>query len=155
MSFCLIGCLIVQVVGFDMVDDESKPERRPTKHMPTPLEWTNEFNPAFSYYAYYCYANLYTLNKVSQFKLSWLHLVVNRTNINLVCYYDIFLNNNDLVLYMLNLMFIHTIMCLMLLFICIVVILIQLRESKGLTTIRFRPHCGEVVSWIPGSSFSY
>ncbi|XP_075096642.1 AMP deaminase isoform X2 [Nicotiana tabacum] len=72
---------LMQVVGFDMVDDESKPERRPTKHMPTPDEWTNQFNPAFSYYAYYCYANLYTLNK--------------------------------------------------------------LRESKGLPTIRFRPHCGE------------
>ncbi|XP_009590592.1 probable AMP deaminase [Nicotiana tomentosiformis] len=72
---------LMQVVGFDMVDDESKPERRPTKHMPKPDEWTNQFNPAFSYYAYYCYANLYTLNK--------------------------------------------------------------LRESKGLPTIRFRPHCGE------------
>lgn len=72
---------LMQVVGFDIVDDESKPERRPTKHMPKPAEWTNEFNPAFSYYAYYCYANLYTLNK--------------------------------------------------------------LRESKGLPTIRFRPHCGE------------
>lgn len=54
----------MQVVGFDMVDDESKPERRPTKHMPTPSQWTNDFNPAFSYYAYYCYANLFTLNKV-------------------------------------------------------------------------------------------
>ncbi|KAG5604208.1 hypothetical protein H5410_025700 [Solanum commersonii] len=72
---------LMQVVGFDMVDDESKPERRPTKHMPKPDEWTNQFNPAFSYYAYYCYANLYTLNK--------------------------------------------------------------LRESKGLPTIRLRPHCGE------------
>lgn len=72
---------LMQVVGFDLVDDESKPERRPTKHMPTPAEWTNEFNPAYSYYAYYCYANLYTLNK--------------------------------------------------------------LRESKGMPTIRFRPHCGE------------
>ncbi|XP_074568208.1 putative AMP deaminase isoform X2 [Curcuma longa] len=70
-----------QVVGLDLVDDESKPERRPTKHMPTPEQWTNVFNPAFSYYAYYCYANLYTLNK--------------------------------------------------------------LRESKGLTTIKFRPHSGE------------
>ncbi|WOL01904.1 putative AMP deaminase isoform X1 [Canna indica] len=70
-----------QVVGLDLVDDESKPERRPTKHMPTPEQWTNVFNPAFSYYAYYCYANLYTLNK--------------------------------------------------------------LRESKGMTTIKFRPHCGE------------
>jgi len=55
----------IQVVGFDLVDDESKPERRPTKHMPTPAEWTNEFNPAYSYYLYYSYANLYTLNKVN------------------------------------------------------------------------------------------
>ncbi|KAF7825521.1 AMP deaminase [Senna tora] len=70
-----------QVVGLDLVDDESKPERRPTKHMPTPAQWTNVFNPAYSYYVYYCYANLYTLNK--------------------------------------------------------------LRESKGMTTIKFRPHCGE------------
>ncbi|CAJ1939946.1 unnamed protein product [Sphenostylis stenocarpa] len=72
---------LMQVVGFDLVDDESKPERRPTKHMPTPAEWTNEFNPAYSYYLYYSYANLYTLNK--------------------------------------------------------------LRESKGMTTIKLRPHCGE------------
>lgn len=70
-----------QVVGLDLVDDESKPERRPTKHMPTPAQWTNIFNPAFSYYVYYCYANLYTLNK--------------------------------------------------------------LRESKGMTTIKLRPHSGE------------
>ncbi|KAK8522459.1 hypothetical protein V6N13_115426 [Hibiscus sabdariffa] len=56
------------VVGFDLVDDESKPERRPTKHMPTPAEWTNEFNPAYSYYAYYFYANLYTLNKLREAK---------------------------------------------------------------------------------------
>ena len=56
--------IFVQVVGLDIVDDESKPERRPTKHMPKPAEWTNDFNPAYSYYAYYCYANLYTLNKV-------------------------------------------------------------------------------------------
>ncbi|GMH10214.1 hypothetical protein Nepgr_012055 [Nepenthes gracilis] len=70
-----------QIVGLDLVDDESKPERRPTKHMPTPAQWTNIFNPAYSYYLYYCYANLYTLNK--------------------------------------------------------------LRESKGMTTIKFRPHAGE------------
>ncbi|KAF3448165.1 hypothetical protein FNV43_RR08876 [Rhamnella rubrinervis] len=57
-----------QVVGLDLVDDESKPERRPTKHMPTPAQWTNVFNPAFSYYVYYCYANLYTLNKLREFK---------------------------------------------------------------------------------------
>ncbi|KAK9189045.1 hypothetical protein WN944_020450 [Citrus x changshan-huyou] len=72
---------LLMVVGFDLVDDESKPERRPTKHMPKPAEWTNEFNPAYSYYTYYFYANLYTLNK--------------------------------------------------------------LRESKGMPTIKLRPHCGE------------
>ncbi|KGN54386.1 AMP deaminase isoform X1 [Cucumis sativus] len=57
-----------QVVGLDLVDDESKSERRPTKHMPTPAQWTNVFNPAFSYYVYYCYANLYTLNKLRESK---------------------------------------------------------------------------------------
>lgn len=59
---------LMQVVGFDIVDDESKLERRPTKHMPKPAEWTNEFNPAYSYYAYYIYANLYTLNKLRELK---------------------------------------------------------------------------------------
>lgn len=50
------------VVAFDMVDDESKPERRPTKTMRTPEEWDLPFNPAFSYYVYYIGANLYVLN---------------------------------------------------------------------------------------------
>ncbi|XWS22508.1 hypothetical protein CRYUN_Cryun29cG0042000 [Craigia yunnanensis] len=59
---------LMMVVGFDLVDDESKPERRPTKHMPKPAEWTNEFNPAYSYYAYYFYANLYMLNKLRESK---------------------------------------------------------------------------------------
>jgi len=56
------------VVGFDMVDDESKPERRPSKHMRTPEEWDVPHNPAFAYYAYYVYANLYTLNKLRESK---------------------------------------------------------------------------------------
>eukprot|EP00197_Chlamydomonas_leiostraca_P011982 CAMPEP_0202859138 /NCGR_PEP_ID=MMETSP1391-20130828/1384_1 /ASSEMBLY_ACC=CAM_ASM_000867 /TAXON_ID=1034604 /ORGANISM="Chlamydomonas leiostraca, Strain SAG 11-49" /LENGTH=996 /DNA_ID=CAMNT_0049538147 /DNA_START=131 /DNA_END=3121 /DNA_ORIENTATION=+ len=55
--------LLSQVVGFDMVDDESKPERRPTKHCPPPADWNSKHNCAYSYYAYYIYANLYTLNK--------------------------------------------------------------------------------------------
>jgi AMP deaminase len=54
----------MQVVGFDLVDDESKPERRPTKHMPTPEHWDIVHNPAYAYYAYYVYANLCTLNMV-------------------------------------------------------------------------------------------
>lgn len=50
------------VVGFDMVDDESKPERRPAKHMRTPAAWDLVHNPAYSYYAYYVWANLHVLN---------------------------------------------------------------------------------------------
>lgn len=42
-----------QVVGFDLVDDESKPERRPNKHMPSPSLWDSKHNPAYAYYAYY------------------------------------------------------------------------------------------------------
>lgn len=34
-----------QVSGFDLVDDESKPERRPNKHMPKPHEWSSKHNP--------------------------------------------------------------------------------------------------------------
>ncbi|MEW5306281.1 MAG: hypothetical protein WDW36_008755 [Sanguina aurantia] len=56
--------LLSQIVGFDMVDDESKPERRPTKHCPPPKEWDSKHNCAYSYYAYYIYANLYALNKL-------------------------------------------------------------------------------------------
>lgn len=57
---------VPQVVGLDMVDDESRPERRPAKHMQTPAEWNLKHNPAYSYYAYYVYANLYTLNKLRE-----------------------------------------------------------------------------------------
>jgi len=60
----IIFLYLLQVVGLDLVDDESKPERRPTKHMPTPEQWTNVFNPAYAYYVYYCYANLYFVNPV-------------------------------------------------------------------------------------------
>ena len=65
-----VGCMLVttdrdmQVVGFDMVDDESKPERRPNKHMHAANEWDLKHNPAYAYYAYYTYANLYVLKQV-------------------------------------------------------------------------------------------
>ncbi|KAL4437014.1 hypothetical protein ABPG75_004153 [Micractinium tetrahymenae] len=54
------------VSGFDLVDDESKPERRPNKHMPNPRDWSSKHNPAFAYYSYYMYANLYVLNKMRE-----------------------------------------------------------------------------------------
>ncbi|KAL1290684.1 hypothetical protein HN51_059144 [Arachis hypogaea] len=58
------SCFLKTGGWLDLVDDERKPERQPTKHMATPAQWTNVFNPVFSYYADYCYANLYTLNKI-------------------------------------------------------------------------------------------
>lgn len=54
------------VSGFDLVDDESKPERRPNKHMPSPAAWNTKYNPSFAYYVYYMYANLFTLNKLRE-----------------------------------------------------------------------------------------
>ncbi len=54
------------VSGFDLVDDESKPERRPAKRAPTPAEWTSKHNPAFAYYTFYVHANLYTLNRLRE-----------------------------------------------------------------------------------------
>jgi len=57
-----LHAFLANVVGFDMVDDESKPERRPAKHMRTPAEWNLVHNPAFAYYAYYVWANLHALN---------------------------------------------------------------------------------------------
>eukprot|EP01026_Neomeris_dumetosa_P012887 TRINITY_DN14480_c0_g1_i2.p1 TRINITY_DN14480_c0_g1~~TRINITY_DN14480_c0_g1_i2.p1 ORF type:complete len:366 (-),score=31.74 TRINITY_DN14480_c0_g1_i2:418-1515(-) len=57
------------VVGFDSVDDESKPERRPTKSSnPSPTEWNHQYNPAYSYFQYYFYANLYVLNQLRQYR---------------------------------------------------------------------------------------
>lgn len=57
------------VVGFDMVDDESRPERRPSKsHMPVPEQWNVPHNPAFAYYAYYIEANLHVLNRFRESK---------------------------------------------------------------------------------------
>lgn len=51
------------VIGFDSVDDESKPENpifwsdvRP------PNEWSEDENPPYAYYLYYMYANMTVLN---------------------------------------------------------------------------------------------
>ncbi|KAI8894640.1 hypothetical protein BC833DRAFT_623767 [Globomyces pollinis-pini] len=55
-----------RVIGFDSVDDESKPERRTYRKFPPPPEWNIPLNPPYSYYLYYMYANLTTLNKFRQ-----------------------------------------------------------------------------------------
>jgi AMP deaminase len=51
-----------RVVGFDSVDDESKPERRTYKKFPPPHLWNIALNPPYAYYIYYMYANIATLN---------------------------------------------------------------------------------------------
>ncbi|KAJ3585840.1 hypothetical protein NHX12_012248 [Muraenolepis orangiensis] len=51
------------VVGFDSVDDESKPEQHIFNlDSPLPANWTVEHNPPYSYYLYYMYANMTVLN---------------------------------------------------------------------------------------------
>ncbi|KAJ3030264.1 UNVERIFIED_CONTAM: AMP deaminase [Siphonaria sp. JEL0065] len=51
-----------RVIGFDSVDDESKPERRTYKKYPSPKNWDIAMNPPYSYYLYYMYSNLCSLN---------------------------------------------------------------------------------------------
>lgn len=51
------------VIGFDSVDDESKPENPLfDKDVSTPDEWNDIENPAYAYYQYYTYANMTVLN---------------------------------------------------------------------------------------------
>ncbi|KAH7030807.1 uncharacterized protein B0I36DRAFT_114310 [Microdochium trichocladiopsis] len=51
-----------RVIGFDSVDDESKIERRLYKKFPVPKEWTSKQNPPYSYWQYYLFANMTSLN---------------------------------------------------------------------------------------------
>jgi AMP deaminase len=51
-----------RVTGFDSVDDESKAERRIHKKYPKPTEWNFKQNPPYSYYLYYLFANISSLN---------------------------------------------------------------------------------------------
>ncbi|KAI9139134.1 hypothetical protein BKA69DRAFT_1110009 [Paraphysoderma sedebokerense] len=52
-----------RVIGFDSVDDESKAERRIHKKYPLPRYWNSGLNPPYSYYIYYMFANLCSLNQ--------------------------------------------------------------------------------------------
>lgn len=51
-----------RVVGFDSVDDESKVERRLFKKFPVPRAWEAKQNPPYSYWIYYLFANMTSLN---------------------------------------------------------------------------------------------
>lgn len=62
-----------QVVGFDSVDDESKPEQHIFNlDSPLPANWIEEDNPPYSYYLYYMYANMTVLNHLRRYvTTSW------------------------------------------------------------------------------------
>ncbi|OGM39994.1 AMP deaminase [Aspergillus bombycis] len=51
-----------RVVGFDSVDDESKSERRLYRKYPIPREWNTKQNPPYSYWIYFMFANIASLN---------------------------------------------------------------------------------------------
>jgi AMP deaminase len=51
-----------RVIGIDSVDDESKVERRLFKKFPVPRVWDTKQNPPYTYWIYYLYANLVSLN---------------------------------------------------------------------------------------------
>ncbi|SCV01322.1 LAMI_0G10748g1_1 [Lachancea mirantina] len=52
-----------RVIGFDSVDDESKVDRRFHQKYPKPSLWDFTQNPPYSYYLYYLYANMTSLNQ--------------------------------------------------------------------------------------------
>jgi len=52
-----------RVVGFDTVDDESKIERRIHKKFPYPRLWDLPQSPPYSYWIYYMFANMASLNR--------------------------------------------------------------------------------------------
>eukprot|EP00916_Digyalum_oweni_P018750 GHVL01031340.1.p1 GENE.GHVL01031340.1~~GHVL01031340.1.p1 ORF type:complete len:436 (+),score=77.77 GHVL01031340.1:1001-2308(+) len=58
-----IHYLLQQVVGFDSVDDESFTSKYTSADLPCPNEWTYEENPPYSYWLFYMYANIVTLNQ--------------------------------------------------------------------------------------------
>lgn len=57
-----VDLFLRHVIGFDCVDDESKFQRHDERVSCTPDQWTFDENPPYSYWIYYIYANLCTLN---------------------------------------------------------------------------------------------
>ncbi|KAL2840142.1 hypothetical protein BJY01DRAFT_236835 [Aspergillus pseudoustus] len=51
-----------RVVGFDSVDDESKAERRLYRKYPIPREWNTKQNPPYTYWIFFMFANMASLN---------------------------------------------------------------------------------------------
>ena len=63
LKMCLFIRFLQYVIGFDSVDDESKPENPMFDiDVPTPDQWDDNENPPYSYYLYYMFANITVLN---------------------------------------------------------------------------------------------
>lgn len=58
-----VHIFLQRVIGFDVVDDESKPEKRFLRQFPPPRQWNYDQSPPYSYWLYYMYANMATLNQ--------------------------------------------------------------------------------------------
>lgn len=86
------GQSLTQVVGFDSVDDESKPEQHIFNlDSPLPVNWTEEENPPYSYYLYYMYANMTVLNHLRRYVTTpqtvWWQLICSK----IICIPDLLL----------------------------------------------------------------
>ncbi|KAF9054848.1 AMP deaminase [Panaeolus papilionaceus] len=57
-----------RVIGFDTVDDESKVERRIHRKFPYPKLWNLPQSPPYSYWIYYMFANMASLNSWRQLR---------------------------------------------------------------------------------------
>ncbi|KAF4551008.1 AMP deaminase-like protein [Elsinoe fawcettii] len=57
-----LHAFLQRVIGFDSVDDESKTERRFYRKFPLPRDWSSKDNPPYSYWIYYLFANICSLN---------------------------------------------------------------------------------------------
>ena len=56
--------LLLKMVGFDSVDDESRVSKYTMEggELPAPSDWTSSSNPPYSYWIFYMYANIRALN---------------------------------------------------------------------------------------------
>ena len=61
-----LSVMLQQIVGFDLVDDESVRERSFSDALPQPSEWTEASDPPYAYFAFYVYSNLTVLNKLRE-----------------------------------------------------------------------------------------
>ena len=61
----------LEVGGFDLLEDEAVVDNHAMDSADLlPDEWTDTGNPGFTYYCYYVYANLVSLNQLRRYRVS-------------------------------------------------------------------------------------